>query len=189
MDLFDTRKKAFAAMVAADLQSQKELLEQENIAVIFAVDSFPYVRLVCLSEKPLHEQEQNFDSIRKEIAPYEHRYPNEYRVSQMKHDCHKIMKKILDYANAELGGEYRAFVHFMRFTGIPSDSQTYTVSDSSGNSSRYTVSSGTGGYEHMFGVLCRKKYYDIFKKDILPTRTACSEWHYKQEKKRSKGFW
>ena len=34
MDLFDTKKKAFAAMVAADLEQQRELLRQEDVAVV-----------------------------------------------------------------------------------------------------------------------------------------------------------
>jgi len=181
MDLFDTKKKAFASMVAADLEQKRELLRQEDVAVVFDLDSFPAVRLIRLTEEPLHQQEQRFASFSRE---YERRYPDEYRISTItQHDCHKILQKILGYTVRELGEDYSAFVHFLRFTGIPSDSRTYTVTDSSGNSGRYTVSSG-GGYEHMFGVLCRRKYYDRFRKDILPTRAACSEWHFKQAKKK-----
>ena len=185
-------KKQFAKEIAEEVKSKPELFNNPDTAVVFSFDSYkPEVYCISLTSKELYEVESSMQS-----CPFHnylhHEYHNGYLLNGRKNSDKEKLKIIVNHCAKALGKDYKGFVHYI-FSGYGGGmSNTYSITQNN-ETSFVKVSEVGGGIMHMYGIVCRKEFYDCYKKHINYNddgfKSDIKHRRYKRKKEKERKVW
>ena len=185
-------KKQFAKEIAEEVKSKPELFNDPNTAVVFSFDRWkPEVYCIRLASKELYEEEAKIQS-----CPFHnylhHEYHDGYKLNSRNASDKEKLKIIVYHCAKALGKDYKGFVHYI-FSGYGGGmSNTYSVTQNN-ETSFVKVSEVGGGSYYMYGIVCRKEFYNHFKKHICSNDDGFTNYkkhqRYKKKKVNERKVW